>query len=119
MITFYLQLNFNQCSHYITICIHVGKSTWLLLGGCSRPSMIDTVLLSWLHQVVTVFKLELGGISISLKKKHHFIYIKKNMSDYENLKLTVILNQLLTCMKEAFQVHITNVFENFISLRVA
>lgn len=62
MITFYLQLNFNQCSHYITICTHVGKSTWPLGGRlalrCPGPPMIDTVLLSWLHQVVTVFKLE-------------------------------------------------------------
>lgn len=77
MITFYLQLNFNQCSHYITICTHVGKSTWLLSGGCSRPPMIDTVLLSWLHQVVTVFKLEWGRISLKIQTATSF-HIKKN-----------------------------------------
>lgn len=41
------------------------------------------------------------------------------MADCENPKLPVILNQLLTCMKEAFQVHLTNVSEYFISIRVA
>lgn len=76
MITFYLQLNFNQFSHYITICTHVGKSTWLLSGGCSRPPMIDTVLLSWLHQVVTVFKLEWGRISLKIQTAISF-HIKK------------------------------------------
>lgn len=41
------------------------------------------------------------------------------MADYENPKLTVILKQLLTCVKEAFQVHIPNVSEYFISISVA
>lgn len=113
---FYLQLNFNQCSHYITIWTHVGKWTWLLSGGLLygyRPPMIDTVLLSWLHQVATVFKREWGGIS-RLRKE------KKNMADYENPpKFTVILIWLLPCMNEAIQVQITNVSENFISIRVA
>lgn len=39
---------------------------------------------------------------------------KKSTADNDDPKLTVILNQLLTCMKEAFQVHITNVSEGFI-----